>query len=155
MISRVTSGGRAGSTPPGCRSSRPPLNTAATRIRVFKVGFRHVVDAVLERAVRAHIVDHAARRDHDAVAALLDPLDMAVQRVVRHGGAVAFDPIRASTCPRRSGAPAASGSVQPASTGGGIVAVPAAVGRVRYGNLAREHRQAIRALTYMWHYQCQ
>src|SRR6266480_8140130 len=40
-----------------------------------------VVDAVLEGAVRAHIVNHAFRSDDDAVAALLNPLDMLIQAV--------------------------------------------------------------------------
>src|SRR5437667_10195969 len=50
-----------------------------------------VVDAVLEGAVRAHIVNHAFRSDDDAVAALLNPLDMLIQAVVRQHLTVSLD----------------------------------------------------------------
>ena len=62
--------------------------------RLFEVRPGDIVDAVLERTVRAHIVDHAFRSYNDAVSALLDSLHVVVQPVVCQDAAVSLDPYR-------------------------------------------------------------
>jgi len=81
----------------------------------------YVIHAVLERAVRAHIMNYALRRKHDPISALLDTLDVLVERVARQGPSGLLHRDRPSHKPRRSGASADRGSVQPARMGGGIL----------------------------------
>jgi hypothetical protein len=50
------------------------------------------LNAVLEGVVGAHVVNHAFRCDDDAVAALLDALEMLVQTVFGQDPAIPLDP---------------------------------------------------------------
>ena len=85
-----------------------------------EVHLGHVVHAVGLGAVAAHVVDDAAGGDDEAVAALLDALDVAVGPVRRGAGSPSTSTATARHMPRRSGAPSTSGSVHVASTGAGM-----------------------------------
>src|SRR5262245_61350181 len=57
----------------------------------LEVHLRDVVDSVLQRPVRAHVVDDSPRRNHDAIATLLDSLHAPVQRMIVEHDAVSLD----------------------------------------------------------------